>query len=221
MSTQRVINDTGLDALKYLSREEPEIFLQANPDNLISRVKSIAETDEIWGNILDLRGDLSALNEIKVHGPETDSRYAPLVRHALRYLPPAEGLNEYRWATINCFVIPKYVTVRWSNVLPNDSKRHPAYVERHWLEGKKVDARQDNAIARLWWLVEFAERASMYSNLYDKDDFLNAMANNVELYHQFLYRTNLISRSKVLAAVYETYMDDNEYLIPFQYDIAI
>ena len=150
-------------------------------------------------------------------GPTTDAGFTPLVRYALNHLPPAEGLNEHRWATINCFVVPQYVSVRWSNVLPKDKKRLPAFVGRHWLDGGKINARQDNAIARLWWLGEFSERAARHTVSYDRDDLLGAMANNVNLYHQFLSRPNLISRDRLLAAVYEVFLDDNDYLRTTKY----
>ena len=216
-TTERFVNDTGLEALKYLARTEPKVFLASDPKNLMAKTKEVAGTSEVWGPVLDLQSELTSLEDIDVGGPSTDAQFAPLVRHALNHLPPAEGLNEHRWATINCFVIPKYVTVRWSNVLPKDSKRHSAFVQRHWLEGGRVDARQDNAVARLWWLGEFSERAAKHTGLYDRDELLDAMANNVNLYHQFLSRPNLISRDKLIAAVYEVFLEDNDYLRTTKY----
>ena len=53
----------------------------------------------------------------------------------------------------------------------------------------------------------------MHSDMYSEDELLDAMANNVELYHQLLFRPNLISRSRLIAAIYEVFLEpDNEYL---------
>ena len=38
------------------------------------------------------------------------------------------------------------------------------------------------------------------------------MAGNVNLYHQLLSRRFLLSRSKLVAAIYEVFLDDNDYL---------
>ena len=217
IANPRFINDTGLDALKHIAGKYPDVFLESDPDALEKRIVNLAETEDIWGSELDVRTDLAELNNIDVSGPETDSRFAPLVRHSLQHLPPAEGLNERRWATINCFIVPQYVSKRWNNALPKDEKRVSRFVERHWLNGAKVDAIQDNAIARLWWLTEFSQRAAKHSALYDENDILDAMANNVNLYHQFLSRPNLISRDKLIAAVYEVFLDDNDYLRTTKY----
>ena len=217
ISSPRFINDAGLAILEELAQKEPTLFLAADPDALKARLETLAETNDIWDGELDLRSGLLELNKIDVPGPETDSRFAPLVRHAVPHLPPAEGLNEYRWATINCFVIPEYVTKRWSNALPRDKNRIPNFVASHWLDGGKVGAIRANAIARLWWLGEFSERAAKHSALYDNDDFREAMAGHVNLYHQFLSRPNLISRDKLITAVYEVFLDDNDYLDTTKY----
>ena len=86
-------------------------------------------------------------------------------------------------------------------------------MKRHWLDGGQVGARQDNSIARLWWLAELSARAAEHTDLYSADELLDAMANNVNLYHQLLSRPILLSRSKLIAAVYEVFLDgDNDYL---------
>ncbi len=221
MATQRIVNDNGLLALKQLAKSAPRLFVDANPDALEQRMKEISDTDEIWGGPLDMEADISSLNEIEMGGPSTDSRYVPIVRAALGHLPPSQGLDANRWATINCFVIPEYASTRWGHVLPSRRddesagdfrRRLTNYVEIHWLKGNLVGARQSNSIARLWWLGEFACRAAEFSPALSEEEILDAMANNVNLYHQFMGRPNLISRSALVAAVYEVFLDDNQYL---------
>ena len=210
----RLVNDNGLAALREVAARFPRQFLDASPVVLGTTLEEVSQTDDLWGPVLDIQSDISPLNTITEGGPGTDAALVPLVRKALNNLPPAEGLNEYRWATINSFVVPKYVATRWpAGKLADDPKRLSEFVSRHWLKGHLTDARQDNAIARLWWLGELSDRAGGQSERYSAEEILNAMANNVNLYHQLLYRRNIVSRAKLVAAIYEVFLDDgNDYL---------
>ena len=160
MDKWRTVNDNGLRALKDLSYETPRLFIEPDTDALQRRMEERADTDNLWGEHLDIQYDLSVLNTITEGGPGTDAAFAPRVRQALGHLPPAEGLNDYRWAAINCFVIPQYVKTRWPlrAIEANDTKKLSSFVQRHWLDGHKRYARQGNAIARLWWLGELSSR---------------------------------------------------------------
>ena len=214
----KLLNDEGVAALRRLAHEQPQLYFEANSDALKSAMISVAETDDLWRGNVGLQCDLSPMNNLDRSGPSTDAAFALLIRQALGHLSPSEGLNDYRWSTINCLVIPQYVHKRWSNALPKEKVRHPAHIERHWFAGHKIDARQDNAVARLWWLGELSHRASKYSERYGQEDILNAMAGNVNFYHQLLYRSNLVSRPKLVAALYEVFLEDgNDYLNVTQY----
>lgn len=215
MKVQKIINHSGLTALRELSERSPSIFVDADPDVLHSAMIEAANGQSTWSpTLLDLRRDLSPLNAIQESGPGTDREFAWVVRDALGHLTAARGLDEYIWATINCFVIPRYVSVRWqSSNQANKSEHLPAFVRRHWLDGGTTKARQNNAIARLWWLGEFATRAAQHSDWIDDDQMLDAMANRVNLYHQLFRRPNLLSRPKLVAAIYEVFLSDsNDYL---------
>ena len=215
MTEQKIINHTGLTALRELAQRSPGIFIDADLDVLHSAVTEAAKGQSTWSPTpLDLRGDLSPLNAIQKSGPDTDREFAWVVRGTLGHLTAARGLDEYIWATINCFVIPRYVSVRWQSSNQANKPEHlPAFVRRHWLDGGTTEARQDNAIARLWWLGEFAARAAQHSDWIDDDQMLDAMANRVNLYHQLLRRRYLCSRPKLVAAIYEVFLSDsNDYL---------
>ena len=218
MAQQKFVNDSGLAALNSLASDSPGLFLSADTDALIDEMERRVDTSDLWGGPLDIKGDISELNDLETSGPDTDAEYTRIIRNALGHLPPAEGLNEHRWATINCFILPKYVQVRWSNVEPKTEDGLPAHIQRHWLRGGIVDARRANAIARLWWLGEFSDRAARYSDMYNENEILEAMAHNVNLYHQLLSRPNLLSRSRLLAAIYEVFLEpDNDYLRTTRY----
>ena len=54
--------------------------------------------------------------------------------------------------------------------------------------------------------------------MYNENEILEAMAHNVNLYHQLLSRPNLLSRSRLLAAIYEIFLEpDNDYLRTTRY----
>lgn len=214
----RMVNEDGLFALKQLAYEKPQLFLDADPAGLEKAMAERVGTENLWGRPLGLREDLSSLNTLNSGGPDTDAAFAPLVRKGLGHLPPSEGLNDYRWNTINCFIIPQYSKARWSDVEPNEKKRLSAFVKRHWIDGHLTTARRNNSIARLWWLGELSERTAEYSDRYDSGDFLQAMAGNVNFYHQLLDRRNLASRSKLVAAIYEVFLENgNDYLSMTKY----
>ena len=214
--THRLVNDTGLAALKRIARTEPSLFAEPDAARLENRMSELADGDEIWGRALSLQADLSPLEEIAEGGPDTDAAFAPLVRDALPDLEPSEGLNEYVWATVNCFVVPKYAPIRWSSsnlAQEPNSEKFANFVESHWLKGNLVTARRANAAARLWWLGELSSRAAAKSEHLSADDVLDAMANNVNLYHQLLSRPNLLSRPRLVAAIYEMFLGgDSDHL---------
>ena len=213
MNEYRFVNEDGLAALNSLSHEKPSLFVDADSDILIAAMEERAEKPGLWDTPLDLAEDILSLNQVQDSGPKTDSENARLVRNALGYLPPSEGLNERRWATINCFVLPRYVSMRWSHVQPKDSKRLPNFVKSHWLDGGKVSARQNNSVARLWWLGEFSARAAAHTDMHSAEELLDAMAKHVNLYHQLLARPNLLARSRLVAVIYEVFLEPgNEYL---------
>ena len=219
MTEQRLLNDDGIAALYRLANERPKLFLAAEPDALAEAMEKAAGGVKVWGAPLDLREDISALNGIEVGGPGRDAEFSRLVRGALPHLLANQGLDEFRWATINCFVLPQYVRVRWSTSADaEDPEKHPRFVRSHWMDGSIVVARRANGVARLWWLGEFSERAAAHSDLYSAGELLDAMANNVNLYHQLLSRPNLLSRPKLVAAIYEVFLEgDNEYLKATKY----
>ena len=216
--TYRLVNDTGLAALKDLARTEPALFAEPDAARLEKRMVETRGND-IWGSPLTLRADLAPLEEITEGGPDTDAAFAPLIRNALPDLDPSEGLNEYIWATINSFVVPKYTPIRWSSSNlaqePGSAKfsSFVNFVESHWLKGNLVTARRANAAARLWWLGELSSRAAAKSQHLSEDDILDAMANNVNLYHQILARPRLLSRPRLIAAIYEMLLaGDSDHL---------
>ena len=130
MTEQRMINDNGIAALKSLAYKSPSLFIEADPDALANAMEEQGHTKDVWGNSFDLQGDISSLNDVQESGPITDAYFSRIVRSAFPKLGANQGLDEYRWATTNCFVIPKYVKCRWKHVQPSKSEQLPNYVPK-------------------------------------------------------------------------------------------
>ena len=210
----QLINNSGYDALTNLAESQPWLFVHSDAEELRRHMEIIGYDEhgpdvELYSGQLSDVTPLHKLNHLQESGPESDVEHAPAIRSVLGD-SLVQSANRLLWATINCFVLPQYVRVRWesSNLSNSESTR---FVERHWLRYSGSDGRKWNAAARLWWLSEMATRASEYSE-HSYDDLLAAMAGNVNFYHQTIDRTFLVSNSRLLAAAYDVFLDGNDYL---------
>ena len=209
----RLLNDSGYDALVTLAESEPQLFIQGNPDELRRRMERTGRVEhgmdaELYGERLNMPVPLSDLNRLQSKGPGSDAEYAPVMRQTLGS-SIVQVANPLLWATLNAFELPDYVPVRWESSNLNQVSTN--FVYRHWLQYSGSDGRKWNAAARLWWLSEMAVRAAEYSK-HSQDDLLSAMAGNVNLYHQTIDRTFLSSNPRLLAAVWDVFLDGNEHL---------
>ena len=204
-----IVNEGGYKALRNLAGRNPQLFTSPNVSLLREAMIREAGTEDVWRKPISVGCSLEPLNDIAEKGPRSDEHYAKIVRQALADISLADATDELLWASINCFAIADYVPRRWetSNIRNTDAER---FVDRHWLKGGP-SGRQDNAIARLWWLDKLSERVSQHSK-HSADALLNVMANNVNLYHQTLSRPYLLANPRLVAAIYEVAMDGNTHL---------
>ena len=195
-----------------------EGWLQSNPSCFINPVGEQLEqfmveeagTDEVWGPKLGLHDNLANLSEETEAGPRRDEVHAKTMRGALAGLTPAAASNGYLWASINCFAIRQYVPVRW-NTSNNKGTKPSNFVLDHWIQYSGSDGRKWNAAARLWWMGELADRIALYSE-HSTDRLLTTMAGNVNFYHQTIDRTYLAANPKLLAVLYDVFLDGNGHL---------
>jgi len=205
----KLVNETGYKALRSLARSSPLLFMQPDTERLQAAMVRAADTEDVWQQPISAGCSLEPLNELDKSGPETDECYAKIVRQALADISLADVAGELLWASINCFAIADYVPQRWRTGLTSTTA-YPKFVDDHWLKGGS-DGRRANAIARLWWLGELSERVAQHSK-HSPDALLNAMANNVNLYHQTLSRPYLLANPRLVAAIYEVAMDGDTHL---------
>ncbi|MDE2787155.1 MAG: DUF6339 family protein [Chloroflexota bacterium] len=209
----QLLNDAGYNALLTLAESEPRLFIQGDPDELRQRMEQAGREEhgpdaELYGARLNMSVPLADLNRLQKGGPNTDAMYAPIMRSAIG-TSVVQAADSLLWATINCFELPKYVPVRWQSSNLNQATYN--FVHRRYLQYSGSDGRKWNAAARLWWLGEMATRAAEHSK-HSQDDLLAEMARNVNLYHQTIDRTFLSSNPRLLAAVWDVFLDGNEHL---------
>ena len=215
MDVLKVINAIGFKALGDIAGDRPELFLQGQPDELRNEMERVVLEEHgpdatAYDREISLNVSLEALNGLAEEGPVTDAKFAPLLRGALGNLTPAQSAEPELWATVNCFALSRYVPARWksSNLSESGSTN---FVDRHWLAYSGSSGRKWNASARLWWLGEIATRAEPYSE-HGFDELLDAIAGNVNLYHQTIDRAFLSANPKFLAALYDVFLDGNDHL---------
>lgn len=214
MNKIKRVNENGYKALRSLARNQPDLFMKPDIGRLEEEMVNTADTLEVWGEPLPVGCSLDPLNEIDESGPESDHHYAKIVRQALDGISLADAADELLWASINCFAIADYVPKRWETGL-NSRTNLSKFVDDHWLRGD-TEGRRANAIARLWWLGELSDRVSQHSH-YSADALLQAMANNVNLYHQTLSRRYLLANPRIVAAIYEVALNGNTHLFQTRY----
>lgn len=213
MPEMQLLNDSGYDALVSLAESEPQLFIHGNPDELRRRMERTGRVEhgpdaELYGERLNMPVSLSELNRLQSYGPGTDAMYAPLMRGAVDPAA-APAANRLLWATINCFELPQYVPVRWKSSNLNQATER--FVSLRYLQYSGSNGRKWNAAARLWWLSEMAHRAATYSQ-HSEEQLLAAMSGNVQMYHQTIDRTFLAANPRLLAAIWDVFLDGNDYL---------
>ncbi len=210
MESIRIVNEVGYKALCNLARNSPELFTEPDPNRLEECMITEAGTESVWGRRLELKGDLQSLNAEKKDGPRPDAGHSRTLRAALPDITLPMASDVMLWASVNCFALANYVPVRWRT--SNIKKSKPAsFVKDHWLQYSGSDGRKWNAAARLWWMGELAERISKYSGN-TADELLNVISKNVNFYHQTIDRTYLAANPKLLAVLYDVFLDNNEHL---------
>ena len=210
MGSVRLINEDGYKALRNLAKTNPSLFTTPMPEQLISQVIVESGTDAVWGAELEFQADLSSLNAETGSGPSSDAVHAMTMREALSDITPATTADGLLWASINCFALPNYVPIRWGTSNNKDAKQ-TNFVEDHWLQYSGSAGRKWNAAARLWWMGELSQRISHYSQ-HTADELLGTMAGNVNFYHQTIDRAYIAANPRLLAVIYDVFLDGNEHL---------
>ena len=216
----RILSEEGYRSLFELAHEKPEGFIDGFNEGSNWLESELRESNEssIWSGSRRLHRSIDHLNEIDTDGPGADYEHSKILCEALGPLSPSDYSDELLWASLNCFNLAKYTSVRWKYVYRkskahNNEKASMAnFVNSHWLEYSS-DSRRANASARLFWLNELSRRIAARSDMFDDDEMLRFLSGHVNVYHQILSRPYLIANSVLMAKVCETIAQaGNEYL---------
>lgn len=228
-TTIPLLSSKGYQELWVLSNDDPRAFFENPCSNILKElleqtcVTKGVEPDELWDGELIPQIDLQALNDADSQSNTTDASNARLVREAFPDITPATSADHRIWASVNCFALLRYTTMRWNQSTSakapcrtDEEQKLREWVQEHYL-GHGADMKQDNAAARLWWLTEIAERVSAHSK-HSADRLLSAMANDVEMYHQLLFRPYLVSNPRVVGKIYDLALTSgNDYMLSRPY----
>lgn len=216
MTELRIVSDAGFKALGQLAADEPGLFVQPDSETLRARMEA-AVCNEGGPDALPyseapfpMQASLDELNLLNESGPSSDAILSLVLHRAVGELSPAYAASPKLWASINCFALSNYVPVRWNSSNLSESAS-TNFVDRHWLKYSGAEGRKWNAAARLWWLGEMASRAAEHSQ-HSYNDLLEAMAGNVQFYHQIHDRSFLSSNPQLVAALYDVFLDGNQHL---------
>ena len=227
-TTIPLLSIKGYETLWNLSNSNHKVFYEKPSSDALQKLmaKAIVAKGEnpelLYDGEIVLEADLDPLNDADLQDNTTDVVNAPIIRDALPTITPAKAADHRLWASVNCFALLPYTAKRWNQSTSakaprrtDEEKKLREWVQEHFL-GHGVDMKQDNAGARLWWLTEMANRASLHSK-HSADRLLSAMANDVEMYHQLLARPYLASNPRIVALIYDLALAGNDYLLKRPY----
>ncbi len=210
-STVLGLNSDGLRLVEKLAYTAPHLFFEADMIQFKNELDELAAQGEVSpydSQNIKLVAPIDSLNRLKRKGPGSDFHYAPIIHRALADNPPEYMNQGWFWSSINSFVLSSYVSMRWDSGLRRSNPGK--FVKRHWL-WIGAHGRLWNGSARLWWLAEYAHRASEFSE-HSAETLINAMADNRELYTRIMSRSFAIRNPTVVAAIYDVVLADNSYL---------
>jgi len=200
------LTDSGYALLETIADDRPDLFWNSESELLMKELKERAgqSGDEEVSLFSQNRKwtpqrALEALVEDAVSGPSSDAEHAHHLRQALPTMTPADMSDKRVLSSICCFHLSEYVGKRWQSSSlskSDDLEKQTNFAKLHWLGNSK----ESNALARIWWLYEFAQRSAPYS-AHDGDALLEKMAGNVNFYHQMLRRAYLMASDRIRAAV--------------------
>lgn len=200
------LTDSGYAFLEDIAEKNPALFRSSNSELLKTelenrRKKSAEESTSPFNEKKEWmpQNSFDIFNRSAIAGPELDAKHARHLRRVLPTITSADMSDKRVLASICCFHISNYIDKRWASSelsKSNELEKQVKFVKLHWLGNDK----ESNALARLWWLYEFADRTAKYSK-YEADELLEKMSNNVNFYHQILRRKYLMASDRIRSAI--------------------
>ena len=219
----QVVNQVGYRSLLQLANNH-ELFLEPDTQRLHTRMEEVAETNDLFEKDMTISRSIAELNNLTQLMPESepsssDAYCSKILREAFAGITPRQAVEQRLWASVNCFAIPDYVPIRWPT--KNLKKgQYSDHINSHWLTAG-TQGREKNAVARLWWLGEIAERAAPHSK-HDAETLRITLCNHPSFYHRLLYRPLILRIPRLAATICDLALDGNEHLFQHKHiDILV
>ena len=130
------------------------------------------------------------------------------IKSIISGLNPAQATDERLWTTLCFETFSKYTNSRWPLSRAKTPKNH---VNEHWFAKTNRNRIRDNAISRLWWMAEIAERVPNTSI----EQVLEILFFNSDYRSSLLERNSSANSLNVLASIIkvskDAFDDGNEY----------
>jgi len=127
--------------------------------------------------------------------PDVEVRNSLIVHGALLGMTRAIAREERVWARLTHMECLEYSRSRWlSGLKPEEAEPH---ILTHFFAGTLTQARDDNAIARLWWNAEIAKIASPA----DPERALRLILRRADIRSNFVERSRTVSRPKLAQGI--------------------
>lgn len=105
---------------------------------------------------IELKNDLKAITGSSTHNAELEIQNSKIVFESLRNLSPAMATDERIWFALAMSHYKDYAFKRWMKGLSEDNR--PAAIKNHLFASSPRNRFRDHAIARLWWMANYADR---------------------------------------------------------------
>ncbi len=173
-------------------------------DNDLGQLASIVGVPLIE---IELQNDLKELSGSSAHNAELEIKNSKIIMESLGNLTPAMGTDERIWFALATSHYKDYAFKRWMNDVSNDSR--PAAIKNHLFASSPRNRFRDHAIARLWWIANYAERVIGEA---DADKALIVLNLKRRYAGDFLDRTGISSSPGLARAIIRVAYDYRDIL---------
>ena len=187
--------------LTYLSESVLEALREKVPIHrdryLVGKFTDLALTNGWQIDLKTVNLDEAALSTLdgSATTPDVEVRNSLIVHNALPGMTRAIAREERIWVRLTHMECLEYTRSRWlSGVKPQEAE---SQILIHFFASTLTQARDDNAIARLWWNAEIAKIASPD----DPEGALRLILRRADIRSNFVERSRTVSRPKLAQGI--------------------
>ena len=184
-----VLSASSVETLRVAITKSPELVTEDFSnlvDDLNLQFVSFNADINIQGQLLLPEGMTQETNK--------DSENCIAIKSIISGLNPAQATDERLWTTLCFETFSDYTNSRWPLSRAKTPKNH---VNEHWFAKTNRNRIRDNAISRLWWMAQIAERVPNTSI----EQVLEILFFNSDYRSSLLERNSSANSLNVLASI--------------------